>query len=257
MNQALEELLAIQNQIGVCWLGNLSWLIRAQGKLIAIDLDLDRSNRLNPSPIPTTDIATALDVQFITHEHGDHFSDTTSHILAEQSNCTFVVPANCVEKADKIGIPQNRITIARPHHPFTIEGIDVEPQRALHGHTNFTVYRRANMDDCGYVFNLHNRKVFQPGDSVLLQEHLEDFNDVSVLFVSPTLHNMHLTASKTLIETIQPDFIFPQHFGTYEPTEQNSYWTVGYPDELKTSLSPDLHNNFHKLEQGHVFTIDP
>ncbi|MBT3605487.1 MAG: hypothetical protein HOE48_25995 [Candidatus Latescibacteria bacterium] len=68
---------------------------------------------------------------------------------------------------------------------------------------------------------------------------------------------MHLAASKTFIETIQPDFIFPQHFGTYEPTEQNRYWTVGYPDELQTSLLPDLQNNFHKLEQGHVFTIDP
>lgn len=256
MNDTLEKLCAIEDQIGLCWLGNLSWLIRAEGKLIAIDLDLDRPNRLQPSPIPTTDIAQALDVHFITHEHGDHFSDATSRILSEQSDCTFVVPANCVEKAKKIGIPKNRTVVARPHHPFTIKDIHVEPQRALHGHTNFTVYRRANMEDCGYVFTLHNRKVFQPGDTVLLQEHLEDFEDVSVLFVSPTLHNMHLTASKTFIETIQPDFIFPQHFDTYEPTEQNSYWTVGYPDELHASLSPDFQNKFFKLEQGHVFTID-
>ncbi|MDA0708707.1 MAG: MBL fold metallo-hydrolase [bacterium] len=255
MNQSLEQLLALQDQIGLCWLGNLSWLIRAQRKLIATDLDLDRPNRLHPSPIPTAEIAEVLDVHFITHEHGDHFSEATSRILSDQSDCTFVVPANCVEKAEKIGIPGHRITVARPHHPFTIEGIEVAPQRALHGHTHFTVYRRANLDD--YVFHLHNRKVFQPGDTVLLQEHLEDFGGVSVLFVSPTLHNMHLAASKTLIDTIAPDHIFPQHFGTYEPNEQNSYWTVGYPDELKASLSTELQDSFHKLEPGRVFTIDP
>ena len=83
------------------------------------------------------------------------------------------------------------------------------------------------------------------------------FGGVSVLFVSPTLHNMHLAASKTLIDTIAPDHIFPQHFGTYEPNEQNSYWTVGYPDELKASLSTELQDSFHKLEPGRVFTIDP
>ena len=65
MNPLLEELLDIHDQIAVCWLGNLSWLIRAEGKLIAIDLDLDRDNRLQPSPIPTTDLAPVLDIQFI------------------------------------------------------------------------------------------------------------------------------------------------------------------------------------------------
>lgn len=255
MHAILEKLLDVNDQIAVCWLGNLSWLIRAEGKLIAIDLDLDGNNRLQPSPIPTTDLAPVLDIQFITHEHGDHFSDKTSHILAETSTCHFVVPANCTEKAKKIGIPANRITVAKPFHPFKIQGIPVEPKRALHGHTNFTVYRHANPNDCGYLFTLHGLLVYQPGDTVLLQEHLEDLNNVNVLFVSPTLHNTHITASKTLIETIHPTHIFPQHFGTYQPTEQNSYWTVGYPDELRNALSPDLQERFHKLEQGEVFVV--
>ncbi len=255
MNPVLEKLLSVQNGIGLCWLGNLSWLIRANGKLIATDLDLDRKNRLQPSPVPTTVLASVLDVQFITHEHGDHFSENTSKILAETSSCQFVVPANCMEKAKKIGVPENRITVARPFQPFEICNIPVEPKRALHGHTHFTVYRRANLDDCGYVFTLQGLKVYQPGDTVLLHEHLEDFADINVLFVSPTLHNTHIAASKTLIEFAQPDHIFPQHFNTYEPTEQNSYWTVGYPDELRATLSPELQNRFHKLEQGEVFII--
>jgi L-ascorbate metabolism protein UlaG (beta-lactamase superfamily) len=255
MNATLEELLAVQHGIGLCWLGNNGWLIRAEGKLVAFDLDLDRASRLRPSPVPSVDLAPTLDVAFVTHEHGDHFGEPTARVLAERSRCTFVVPANCVDRARSFGVPDSRIAVARPRQPFEIAGIPVEPQRALHGHTNFTVYRRANLDDCGYVLTLDGHKLFQPGDTVLLQDHLEDLADVNVLFVSPTLHNMHIAASRTLVETIRPEYVFPQHFGTYRPTAQNSYWTVGYPDELRAALSPEMQPRFHKLDQGAIFRI--
>lgn len=253
-NRILEDLLAVETGIGICWLGNLGWLVRAQGLLIAFDLDLDRDSRLHPSPISTEELAPVLDIEFITHGHGDHFSGPTSKMLAQNATCRFVLPANCLDNAREFGIPTSRITVARPHEPFDISDIHVEPQRAFHGHTNFTVYRRANLEDCGYVITLEGQKLYQPGDTVLLQEHLEDFADVNILFVSPTLHNTHIEASKTLIEAIQPDHIFPQHFGTYVPTEQNSYWTVGYPDELQAALPQPLQERFHKLNQGMVFT---
>ena len=256
MNPILQKLLSVENGIGLCWLGNLGWLIRAGGRLIAFDLDLDRNSRLRPSPVSTQDIAPALDIEFITHGHGDHFSEPTSRILTGASGCRFVLPANCLEKARTLGIPEDRITVARPHQPFEIAGIPVEPRRALHGHTNFTVYRHANLDDCGYVLTLNGRKLYQPGDTVLLQEHFEDFSDVHILFVSPTLHNTHIRASAALIEAIRPAHIFPQHFGTYAPTEKNSYWTVGYPDELRDALPADLQARFHKLDQGVVFVVE-
>jgi L-ascorbate metabolism protein UlaG (beta-lactamase superfamily) len=257
MNAIIEELLAVRDGIGLCWLGNNGWLIRADGRLVATDLDLDRASRLRPSPVPTADLAPHLDVLFVTHEHGDHFGEPTARLLVERSRCAFVVPANCVERARGLGVPDARIAVARPRQPFEIAGIPVEPQRALHGHTNFTVYRRANLDDCGYVLSLGGRKVFQPGDTVLLQDHLEDLGGVTVLFVSPTLHNMHIAAARTLIETVRPAFVFPQHFATYQPTEQNSYWTVGYPDELHAALSPEMQQRFHKLDQGTIFRIAP
>ena len=255
MNTVLRDLLAVQDAIGLCWVGNAGWLIRAHGKLVAFDLDLDRSNRLQPSPVPTAPLAPVLDVVFVTHEHGDHFGEVTTRILVDRSHCTFVVPANCVDRARTLGVPDSRITVARPREPFEVAGIPVEPLRALHGHTSFSVYRRANLDDCGYVLTLHGRRLFHPGDTVLLQDHLEDLAGISILFVSPTLHNTHIAASKTLIETLRPDFIFPQHFGTYQPTDQNSYWTVGYPDDLRSALSPAMQQRFHKLDQGKIFVV--
>ena len=264
MNAALEQLLGIQAGVGVCWLGNLGWLLRAGGRLIATDLDIDRDSRLAASPISTVELAEHLDVLFITHEHGDHFSGPTVRILSEQSKCRFVLPSNCVDRAGEYGIPEDRITIAVPDHrphgkpsldPMIVCGIQVEPQRAFHGHTDFTVYRRASIEDCGYIFTLAGKRVYQVGDTVLLQQHMEDYADVDVLFVSPTLHNTHIDATVRMIEAIRPAHIFPQHFATYQVTDQNAYWTVGYPEEVRAALSQDLQSRFHILDQGEVFHL--
>ena len=50
----MQEILSTRTGVALCWLGNLSWLIYANGPaagtLIATDLDLDREGRVRPSP---------------------------------------------------------------------------------------------------------------------------------------------------------------------------------------------------------------
>jgi len=55
---------------------------------------------------------------------------------------------------------------------------------------------------------------------VLLKQHVEDYGDGDAFFVSPALHNTHIDAMVTMIEAIRPSYIFPQHFGPYQVTEQ-------------------------------------
>jgi hypothetical protein len=38
-------------------------------------------------------------------------------------------------------------------------------------------------------------------------------------------------------------------------TEENAFWTRGYPDELKQRLSRELRERYHKLQQGEMFVI--
>ncbi|MCU0521931.1 MAG: MBL fold metallo-hydrolase [Anaerolineae bacterium] len=255
-NIVIDQLVASPNFVSVCWLGNLSWLIHSGGQVIAFDLDLDHDLRLRPSPVATEEIAPILDVLFITHEHGDHFNAVTGAILAQRSRCTFVVPASCEAKARNIGVPEERLRIARPREPFDLLGIHVRPIRALHGDRHQTVYRHANLDDCGYVLTLGGQRLLQPGDSVLLQDHM-DLGDIDILFVSPTDHNMAIERSALLIETLKPRVILPQHFGTYKQTAENLFWTRGLPDELRAALSDAMRAGYHRLEQGEVLAIAP
>jgi L-ascorbate 6-phosphate lactonase len=251
---ALDELCSTKAGIALCWLGNLSWLIAARGRLIATDLDLDPEGRIQPSPIAAEAVASHLDIHLITHEHGDHFSVPTSQVLVERSACTFVVPASCLDKARDLGVPAERLRVARPGEPLEVLGMHIEPVRALHGHLYGSVYHGANMDDCGYLFVVGGKRLLQPGDTVLLHDHLELAN-VDVLFVSPTEHNMGVARAAILINALEPAHIFPQHFGTYVETDANRYWTKGYPDELVAVLPKPMQERFHKLVQGEVYPI--
>lgn len=262
MSSILDDLTSMTVGSAVCWLGNLGWLLSADGLLVATDLDLDRPGRIAPSPVPTLEIAPWLDVHLITHAHEDHFSSPTCALLVEHSDCTFVVPANCADKARGLGVPEARLCVARSGEPFevhalrsdTLRALHVEPQRAFHGHWHGSVYRGANLEDCGYLVTLGGQRFLQPGDTVLLHDHLE-LEGVDVLFVSPTDHNMHVDKSAILVNALEPAYIFPQHFGTYLQTDANRYWTKGYPDELKAVLPRRMQERFHKLEQGEVYLV--
>ncbi len=148
-----------------------------------------------------------------------------------------------------------------PGKPLEIKGIRVEPIHAIHGNQEFTVLTRepdfidSIRQNCGYVFHVGGKRFLHPGDSVLTEQHL-GLKGIDVLFVSPTVHNMYVDRSMILINRLQPAYIFPQHFGTFVQTDQNSFWTRGYPDELKLRLSDELKKRYHKLNQGQLFPIN-
>ena len=109
-----DEVKAHDSGLAVWWTGHNGWLIKSDGLLIGTDLATEDDGRLYQSPITAEELAPLLDVAFITHKHGDHFNRKTSRILAERGQCTFVMPANCVEEARRIGIPEGRIKVATP-----------------------------------------------------------------------------------------------------------------------------------------------
>ncbi len=247
----------------VWWIGNDSWVIKSDDLVVATDLFLEEQNRIDPCPISPEEIAGVLDISFITHGHGDHFNEYTSRILLEKSSCLFVIPESCLAQAKKLKIPDERIIVAKPRVPFEVKGIKVNPLRAIHGNMDFAIYYDANMQDCGYLLNINGKNFLQPGDTYLLEDHLflkkernkvKDFH-LDVLFFSPTEHNMYIDQSVILINTLDPDYIFPQHYGTIKVADNNYWWTKGYPHEVYMRLAPALQARYHSLKPGDSMII--
>jgi L-ascorbate 6-phosphate lactonase len=236
--------------MAVWWTGHNGWLIKYKDILIGTDLALESDERKIASPVSAEELASELDISFISHEHGDHFERETSRILSEKGDCLFVMPTNCVEIAqDEIGIDADRIRVATPRDAFSIGEVKIEPIRAIHGNPKFAVYYDANLEDCGYLITLGGKRLLQMGDTVLLEDHLY-LKHVDVLFFSPTEHNTHIDPSVILINELEPDYIFPQHRDTYQVTPQNRYWTSGYPYEVKFRLSKSLQKRYYILAMG-------
>lgn len=238
------------------WAGHDSWIVKSGELVVATDLFLENDMRLAPAPITPEEIAPLLDISFITHAHSDHFDPYTSRILIEKSSCVFVLPESCLEIARKLRIPNDRIVVAKPRESFEVKGVKVEAIRAIHGNANFAIYYDANLQDCGYVFTVGGKRFLQPGDSYLLEDHLF-LKDIDVLFFSPTEHNMYIDRSVILINTLDPDYIFPQHHGTISFGENNKYrfWAKGYPEEVKIRLSKPLQEKLHILTPGDKWMI--
>jgi L-ascorbate 6-phosphate lactonase len=259
-NGMLDQIRSHHHGIAIWWTGNAGWLIKSEGLLIGTDLTLDSDDKLQPPPVTASEIATDLDVLFVTHDHSDHCNPETIRELLSKGKCIFVLPSPCLKELGDLRIPRERLIVPEPMHPFVVKGVQVEPIHAIHGNQEFTVLTREPdfvekiLHNCGYVFEVNGKRFLEPGDSVLTEEHLS-LRKIDVLFVSPTVHNMYLDRSTILINHLQPTYIFPQHFGTYRELEDELFWRRGYPDELKLQLTPELQQRYHKLKQGQIFEI--
>jgi len=256
----VEQLRSHHQGLAVWWVGNDGWLIKSGDLLVGTDLALETEDKIAAPPISAPQLAPELDIEFVTHHHGDHCNLETIQALAEGGKCTFVLPRPCLKEVESLKIPKERIIVPEPGQPFDIRGVHVEPIHAIHGNQEFSVLTREPdfidkiAHNCGYVLTIGGKRFLQPGDSVLTEEHLGLAN-IDVLFVSPTVHNMYIDRSMILINHLQPAYILPQHFGTYKEIEEELFWRKGYPDELKLRLSADLQKRYHKLSLGERFEI--
>lgn len=250
----IDEIRNHRGETAVWWTGHNGWLIKSGDLLIGTDLVLEYPGRISLSPVSARELAEALSVSFVTHGHGDHFGRRTTRILVEHSKCLFVIPESTLDVARELGIPDERIIAAKPREAFEVMGIRVEPIRAIHGNALFAVYYEANLQDVGYLITMNGLRFLQPGDSVLLEDHLF-LDHVDVLFFSPTEHNTYVEPSVILINTLSPDYVLPQHHGTMAYDEADRFWAKGYPAEVKLRLSKPLQERYFILNPGERLEI--
>lgn len=222
----------------ILWQGNDGFILYDGGKMLATDLDLTLGERILPPSVGFDELAASLDWLLITHGHEDHFSTATVKELLKGEKTRFVIPKSCEEKARGIETLAARSIFAKPGDSLSLSGIPVTCFRAIHGHIGGSVYSGASTLDCGYRFTFGGLNFYQPGDTLLLEEHFE-MQGIDVLFVSPTEHNMGVENAVKLIRMIAPKRIVIQHHSTYAEHPDNLFWAHGFVDELLEALTEE------------------
>jgi L-ascorbate 6-phosphate lactonase len=246
--------------LSLWWTGNAGWLVRSPEVLLGVDLVLEHEPFLDEfsmdvryqRPLRAADLS-RLDYSLVSHAHGDHFARKTTEVLLRASRCRFVLPRSCLQVADELGIPESRRILAVPGREIRLPGVTILPIHAIHGDRFGAVYDEANLDDAGYLIDLGGRRVFHPGDSILQQRQLA-LQGVDVLLVSVSEHNTWIENSARLIEALRPRLALPMHYDTY--TKQ-IFWTLGFPEEVRARLSPELRERFRPVRQGERVDLPP
>jgi L-ascorbate 6-phosphate lactonase len=241
------------------WLGNAGWAIKSDGVTLLVDPVIELADSADPTrseiglglvhalPMRASEFeANDVDLCLVTHAHGDHLAPRTIPALAAHTRCRFVTPLSCMREMGRLGIPAERIIAAQHGRAIQHKHLTIEPLKALHGHERGAVYAGANFEDCGYLIHDGRWTILHPGDSVLLQEHLE-LRPPDVYLVSISEHNTWVQNSALLANLWRPRYVLPMHYDTYvEPL----FWTRGDPQAVRAALDEGMRAHFVVLEQG-------
>ena len=257
--QIIGDIRAHTQGTALWWLGNAGWAIKSEEVTLLIDPVIELEDPDDPTrseiglplvhqlPLRAGEFRDGeVDLCLVTHEHGDHLAPRTIPTLAAYTHCRFITPLSCIRQMQRLGVPGDRIIEAHHGRPISYQHLTIEPLKALHGHEHGAVYAGANFEDCGYLVHGGRWTIFHPGDSVLLQEHLEMCSP-DVFLVSISEHNLWVRNSALLANLWKPRYVVPMHYDTYA---EQLFWTKGDPEAVRAELGEDVRDHFVVLEQG-------
>jgi len=242
----------------VWWLGNAGFAINAAGRVILIDPVIEPKDDqvpvisevglpfLVPLPIRARSIDRA-DLVLLTHDHGDHAGPRTLPELIERTRALFVCTEHTARALSEYGLPRERVRTAHYNRPLRIADMVVTLTVASHAEADGHTQRG---DCCGFMIEAAGLKVWHPGDSDLLEEHLS-VTDVDVLLIPIAPHVFGAEGAIRLANSTRARHIIPCHYGTYD---SDLYWCTGDPEAVREGIT-DAGARYHQLAIGEKLLI--
>lgn len=260
------ETFSRRRRTALWWLTNAGFLINSHGTLLMMDPAIspypdspgthETGLRLLASlPLEAADVS-RLDAVLYTHADEDHFPRLTAERLA----CTgalFVGPPPVADALPDLGVPEARIRIARVGQPISLGPLEITPTPADHpwqlrDPDKFGPPWRPE-DCCGYLVSAPEGKIWNPGDTRLMDEHVQ-MQDISVLLLDVSRSEYHLGVDNAarLANILDVPHIIAHHYGTYDAPEHPAY--NGDPAEVAARIR-DADRRFHVLAPGQEFVL--
>lgn len=227
-----EDAFQKNNQTEIRWLGNASIMINSYGTNIMIDPLLKGFDMplLIEMPILPKDIPT-LDALLITHIDNDHFSRATCQDVKEvckSYHSTQFVAGEMIQE----GLPGIGHDIGES---FNINDIKITLTKTKHNwqkdSTKYNYREWKEEDYCGYWIETKDGTIWLPGDSQLLEEHLNmEEPDVILFDFSDNSWHITLEGAIQLANTYPHSDLICIHWGSVDAPEMSPF--NGNPEDL-------------------------
>jgi len=232
----------------VTWLGGAGFLINCAGTIILIDPVLS-VNSDDPElsecglklkidlPIFADQVPKA-DYVLYTHADIDHLGPITAQTLAKL-NAKFIGTYPVYYQLTQLGINPKQVSVCRIREKLYIGDILVEiipadhPWQLMARERAGRPYRMGEC--CGFIFNTKDGRLFFPGDTRLMEEHLE-IKDIDLLALDVSKDEYHLnhTSAVVLANNLPNAYLFPVHYGTFD-SEKPAH--IGEPGDVYPKIS--------------------
>lgn len=248
----LRQLAVPQGTIGISWLGQAGFILRAGGTTALFDPFLSpHEGRLYESGLAAAQ-AEGIDLVLCTHEHVDHFDAESAPAIATASpGAVFVVPRPILDMVTEAGIAADRVVGLQPGETAELAGLTVRAVPAMHGVTMEDAYGFGEslsgglVRFLGYVVDAGDVRLYHAGDTI----HFEGMEtmlrelaiDVAMLPINGRdpereargiVGNLSEREAAWLAKEIAAGVVIPMHYDMFARNR-------GYPAHLVESVERD------------------
>lgn len=227
----------------ITWLGGSGFLVNANGMIILIDpllsvmpkepqisecgLKLKINLPLLANKVPKVDYV------LYTHSDIDHLGPITA-LAMSKLNAEFIGTYPVYHELTQLGVNPRQVKVCRIRERITIGDLTIEVTPADHPWQLKSIEHNGRPfrigDCCGFILNIKKYRLFFPGDTRLMEEHL-DVKDIDLLALDVSMDEYHLnhTSAVVLANNLPNAYLFPVHYGTYD-TKKLAH--IGDPSDI-------------------------
>ena len=262
----------------VFWLSGAGVMINSRGTVILIDpvlfadqeIDLTfitspvgigdddplhrRTFRLVDPPILPEEIHT-LDAVLYTHSDDDHFGHITARALGGVAN-SFHGTHFMQHEMEKLGLPKEKLFGHGIHKTFQIGCMTITLTPADHGYQKDHPERYdwcfGPEDCCGFLIDTPDGRIWVPGDSRLMEEHLK-LEGIDLMCIDFSADRWHWgwENSRKLVNHMPDTDLILIHYGTiYAPLRAAYNFN---PADVKGKIANE--ERLHVLAPGEKYTL--
>jgi len=250
--ERLRQLAVPEGAVGLSWLGQAGFILRAGGTTALLDPFLaPYRGRAYESGL-AAGLAEGVDLVLCTHEHVDHFDAESAPAIATASpGAMFVVPTPIVDMVTEAGVAPDRVVGLQPGETVELAGLGIGAVPAMHGVTMQDAYGFGEslsgglVRFLGYVVDAGDVRLYHAGDTI----HFEGMEttlrelviDVAMLPINGRdpereargiVGNLTEREAAWLAKEIAAGVVLPMHYDLFERNR-------GYPAHLVQSVERD------------------